>query len=474
MKQLHNQSLHADINQLLTKLDTKLDQMDQLKNAIVDLSHSQDSFTGATGTSIRSYYQDIHQTFISFYCESIKGYKSLLKNLRDTSLDLEVDKTGRIRQDFLEGELTDSLDRSKKMTIDKVEEANNIFSSINDIIHLSNLNADAFTHKINDAQKVTNETIEDLIEFDTKNNKGLETFGDDIQLMKQYVTEMESMIKDGNLSVENYSPTQLNLSIPYQAAKHSLETRSNTDKFSNPTPHDLVKEIMELDMTNSSLSIGKKGNAVSAYKISTQPNKKYEREFSTEDGWEDGVGNVSLLASMDLDEKYIRLDTSGSVVDTKYKEEGIDSLRARAIYGETKSYLPYGLDTLTSNILYGQHIGAKVEAGIGKIEATHENSPLSGTVNFGQAEGKANYEDYTVSAGLNASIAKIEIKLEPFNFFGFEPLEEWFGLKKDPYVGFDVLLGSVGVGASVGQETGAYASYGLGYGAKIGFMPEED
>ncbi|MFP7479022.1 T7SS effector LXG polymorphic toxin [Terribacillus saccharophilus] len=474
MKQLHNHSLHTDINQLLNQLDTKLDQMDQLRNAIVELVSNQDSFTGATGNSIRTYYQNIHLPFISFYRVSLENYKSSLQKLRETSLDLEVDKNGVIMQKFLEGELTDSLDRTKRKAIDLVDEANSTFSSISDIVLINHLNADNFTSSMDEAQKATDDTIEDLFDFDSKNSEGLETVGDDIQLMEQYVAEMESMVKDGTLSVEAYTPIQSKLSLAHSSIKHSLESSLNTHNSMSLTIKDQLEATRLLYTTNNYIVTGENGKAASAYVVSPKSTNEYEYEYNLTDGWEDGVGNTEVLANINLDDKDISLNTSASIVNTEYKDEGLENLKAKVLYGETKFYAPYGFDSLKDNFLYGQHIGQKIEAGVGKIEVSHDNSPLSSTINFGQVEAKTNYEDYTASAGINASIAKIEFKLEPFNFFGYDALEEWFGIEKDPYLGFDVLLGSAGVGGSIGQETGIYASLGLGFGSKFGIMPEEE
>ena len=87
-----------------------------------------------------------------------------------------------------------------------------------------------------------------------------------------------------------------------------------------------------------------------------------------------------------------------------------------------------------------------------------------------QAEAKSNYENYTVSGAAGVATVKVELKLEPLNFFGYESLEEWFGFDYDPSIGVDFSLGSIGVGASIGLETSIYAAYGVGVKAGM----EED
>ncbi|PAD36252.1 LXG domain-containing protein [Terribacillus saccharophilus] len=473
MKQLHNQSLHTDINQLLNQFDTKLDQMNQLRNAIVELVSNQESFTGATGNSIRTYYQNIHLPFISFYCASLENYKSSLQKLRETSFNLEENKSGVIKQEFLEGELTDSLDRTKRKAIDLVDEANSTFSSISDIVHISHLNTDDFKSSIDEAKRATDETVEDLVNFDSNNSEGLESVGDDILMMEQYVAEMESMVKNGTLSLENYTPLQTNLSLAHSAIIQSLDSRINSSSTTYPYQFEPMKALYSSKTPWQNITTGQKGYAASAYKVSSDTKKGYNFEPNIKDGWSDGVGNASFLLNIDLDDKKGEIGGSASIVNTDFMDKGIESLKTKLLYGDFQADVPYAFNSISNSILYGQNIGGKIEAGVGKVEISHDNSPISGSFNFGQAEAKANYEDYTLSAGASASAVKLEIKVEPLNFFGYEPLEEWFGIEKDPYLGVDILLGSAGIGGSVGMETSIYAAYGIGVGGKAGLMPED-
>ncbi|WP_110113580.1 hypothetical protein [Bacillus sp. CGMCC 1.16541] len=142
--------------------------------------------------------------------------------------------------------------------------------------------------------------------------------------------------------------------------------------------------------------------------------------------------------------------------------------------GEVKGHIPYQYNALENSILHGQLIGGKAEAVVSKSAFSHEKSPLKGDFIAGQAEAKANIENYTASLGAEATAAKIELKLEPLNFFGYEPLEEWFGFEYDPYVGLDIMLGTVGVGASIGMETGAKVGAGIGLGGKVGLEKDEE
>ncbi|WLR41399.1 hypothetical protein LC087_10815 [Bacillus carboniphilus] len=150
-----------------------------------------------------------------------------------------------------------------------------------------------------------------------------------------------------------------------------------------------------------------------------------------------------------------------------------DYLRQQVMFFEGKIDIPYSYKSTFKSIISGDNIGAKGEAVVSKSSFSDDHSPLSLDYIRGQTEGKVNYENYTLSAGAAVIATKIEFKIEPLNFFGFEPLEEWFDIDYDPFVGLDLSLGSIGLGASVGAENSIYAAYGIGIGVKFGAEKDE-
>lgn len=473
MKQLHNPSLHIDINQLLNQLDTKLDQMDQLRNAIVELVSNQESFTGTTGNSIRTYYQNIHLPFISFYCVSLENYKSSLQKLRESSLNLEEDKNGVIMQKFLEGELTDSLDRTKRKAIDLVDEANSTFRSISDIVHISHLNTGEFTSSMDEAQRATDDTVEDLINFDSKNSEGLESVGDDIQMMEQYIAEMENMVKEGTLSVESYSSFQTDLSLVHSALIQSVGSRLNDRTASAANQLEAMKELYSFQKTNSISTSGSGESNLPFDMIVGEGETGFKKEI--EDAWDDGIGNIGGKIILNEDEKVAEGDLAGSIVDTSKMDIGKDAVKAQMLHFNANNVIPYGLDSFKDKLSHGQHIGLKGEAGVAKANFGSDSFPLSLNFDFAQADAKVNVENYTAAASAGASAVKFEVKLEPFNFFGTDLLEEWFGFDEyDPYIGVDISFGSAGVSWSGGLENSLYAAAGIGVGVKAGLEEDKD
>jgi hypothetical protein len=124
MKMLDNQSLHSGIEDLLNKLESQKKQLDELQRAVGTFTGLQESFSGKGGEAIRSFYQDMHIPFLTFYSLSLQNYERTLSNLKGASIDLESDSNGLIRQSFLDVELTDGLNKSETVTCDLVDETN--------------------------------------------------------------------------------------------------------------------------------------------------------------------------------------------------------------------------------------------------------------------------------------------------------------------------------------------------------------
>ncbi|PGT80387.1 MULTISPECIES: LXG domain-containing protein [Bacillaceae] len=489
MKLLDNHSLQYSISDLISKLDSQKAQLNQVIISINELFNYQDSFTGKTADAIRLFYQDIHIPFLTFYSTLLEDYKKVLITLKDRSLDLENEPNGLIKQSFLEGELSDGLTQSEKSLVKLVNETNENLNTIEDIVHVPRVNDQDFLNATEDAHKEINQTVTDLISFDTENSKNLETVGKDIHMMEQYILEMQSILRSGRISVGNYSTVQTSVFTQRLSLLQSLHQKQNFDymllRSTVPSEYESMRKLLYLNnnsfyriMTNSE-DIAISGTGVAQNPDGAGTKRKSDNiitiEDKVEDGWgSDGVGNAGYSLEADIEERNIQGEIGASVVNTDNMDDIPDHVSQKILYGDMGISVPYGLESFTKSTIYGQNIGFKSEAGVAKSSFSHENSPLNGTFNFAQGEAKLNYEDYTYSAGAGVSAAKVELKVEPLNFFGYEPLEEWFGFNYDPFVGVDISLGSIGVSGSVGLETSIYAAYGVGVGVKAGLEKDEN
>ncbi|MGE7602377.1 ribonuclease YeeF family protein [Peribacillus sp. NPDC097675] len=209
MRTLHSQSLHSGIDGLLSKVKAQRKQANELEKVIHEFSNLNDSLKGKGGSAIRAFYQDWHIPFLSFYDSSLKNYEAVLTTLKEASTELESDSNGFIRQSFLEGELTTGLKNAQNVTIDLVDETNTTLDQINDIVAIEKLNDQTFLTHYQRAKSRIKKTIDNLGTFDTSQTKELASVEDDIQLMNNYLAEIQGVFSSGNFSIQYYDGNQL-------------------------------------------------------------------------------------------------------------------------------------------------------------------------------------------------------------------------------------------------------------------------
>lgn len=489
MRVLDSLDLHNSIDYLLKQITAQMDQLKTLENKINYFSNLDDTFAGNGGKAIRTYYADWHKPFLTFYYSSLKNYTEVLNTLKQASMDLEPDAIGFIRQSFLEGELTTAINDIQTLTTELVDETNQVMDTVNDIVSLPKLNDNQFHTDIQQANKHIQQTITDLEKFDTNQTKAMEPVEQDIVLMTSYLQEMQAVFN--SQSMENYRTSPFNKSLTRFVLQKTLFERTGThpllSRITVPSEYEALNQFFLYNAQNFSGQM----TAVEAMALSgvgvANPSTVKKVADESKDEWKiggevedrlgaDGIGNAELFLKHNSKEDVASFEASASIVDTEKAEDVPDFVDQKLFYGDFDMALPYNLPGSTwDSLKHGQHMGVKVEADVSKSTFKDNDFPLSADFIIGQGELKANAENYTASAGASVSAAKLEIKLEPFNFFGYKPLEEWFGFEYDPFIGVDISLGSLGLGGSVGMETSAKVGAGLiGIGGKIGLEKDEE
>ncbi|MFS0594585.1 LXG domain-containing protein [Cytobacillus horneckiae] len=315
MKTLDSQSLHNGIDQLQKKIETQINQLKQLENSIDSFSNLENSFSGTGGKAIRSFYEDWHLPFLSFYYYTLTDYERVLTSIKKASKSLESNSNGFIRQSFLEGELTTGLHKLKSITTGLVDEANGTLEDVSDIVYVPRLNDQPFHSHIQRANRRIEETIEDLNVFDRAETNELDIVAQDLQLMKSYITEIQGMFKSGGLSIENYNADQLKKKPDFQALKSNLAERELMNignMFTNPFDYinqqmsfgDMLLAGYQSSMAIATLAFSRKLNVHYFRSKPTLWNKirgKYEFSVRMDPSWTSKGKHSSKMAKKLLD-----------------------------------------------------------------------------------------------------------------------------------------------------------------------------
>ncbi|MGM0807411.1 MAG: T7SS effector LXG polymorphic toxin [Bacillota bacterium] len=471
MKVLDSHTLYSGIGELQKNISKQLEKIKQLEELISSFAENKDILDGKGGEAIRSFFKEVHLPFLLFQYNALQNFNQTLSNLKIATESLEPEVKGFIRQSFLEQELKNGVNRIKLTTTDLVEEANAKLDNVSDIISVQRFEDDAFLNEIQNADSKITETINDLGVYDSSQAKELDLVEQDIQLMKSYLDKVEGMFTSGRLSVASYKTKQLYKEFNSPLSKDILK------KLTVSSEYEAMNELIMYNYSdfdplfNRNTTVSKYNTIFnSVYLEKSNKNINKENEIANKVKSDDGIGNMDVSASRIEDVAVIT--TGASVVDTEKMDNVPDYLGQKVLFGESKVSVPLSRESITNSLLYGQNLGMKVEAGVSKSTFSSDKSPVSADFLLGQGELKANIENYTMSAGAGVSAAKTEVKVEPLNFFGYEPLEDFFGFDYDPYIGVDVSFGSLGAGGSLGMENSVYAALGIGIGIKFGL--EED
>ncbi|WP_249872881.1 T7SS effector LXG polymorphic toxin, partial [Oceanobacillus saliphilus] len=107
--------------------------------------------------------------------------------------------------------------------------------SVNDLVSLPSIDDGAFLHRMDQSKEKIKATLEQLHQFDRKSTSRLEKAEKDLSLMQNYIREINSMIKQGGLSVVNYSPRKLQDLEIHQVMIHKLRKKAGNNAFSLDT-----------------------------------------------------------------------------------------------------------------------------------------------------------------------------------------------------------------------------------------------
>ncbi|NMD72720.1 hypothetical protein HHO41_21060 [Bacillus sp. DNRA2] len=177
LKVFESQTLSLAMKQRADEYRTFKDQLEQLKQAFVEIVQL-DDFKGKTATAIKGFYQaqiDVVEAWELFLAEHIRFLDDIDRRL--DVLGLSGEKL--VHAPFLQDTLANKARNMDEIVSDKEAELKRIFLQIDDILPLEVFSRENFDQQIHQAEKGRKETIEIVYELDR-------------QLVKEYqLTEIQ-------------------------------------------------------------------------------------------------------------------------------------------------------------------------------------------------------------------------------------------------------------------------------------------
>ncbi|MBS2970799.1 ribonuclease YeeF family protein [Metabacillus sp. KIGAM252] len=155
-------------------LTTMNERAEQYKNLAVQLQSLNEKFTaiiqdgefqGKGAEAIKSFYQE-HTVLVGKWVDFISMQLAFIGSIEGKMEDSSLAQKTFIREEFLEGELRNSIEKSRQMVEAQKEDLTRILSGINDILSLEVFSSKSFEVNIQKASKNSVKTTEDMHKVD--------------------------------------------------------------------------------------------------------------------------------------------------------------------------------------------------------------------------------------------------------------------------------------------------------------------
>ncbi|MEC1606557.1 ribonuclease YeeF family protein [Bacillus halotolerans] len=204
MKTLDVHALHEGIQHTIEKLDKQKQQLEKLEKSVEHLAGMKDALKGKGGDAIRTFYEECHKPFLLFFCMFIDEYKKVLKQTQHAIPSVESDSHGMIAEAFLSHDARHGIKHAREVTEQLTDAVNRQTSAIGHIVSLPTVNDSFFRLETEQAERLISDTLNKLFQFDGQQTQALETPKSDLQTMKKYIDQLETMYTGPKIEITGY------------------------------------------------------------------------------------------------------------------------------------------------------------------------------------------------------------------------------------------------------------------------------
>ncbi|MDV2684398.1 T7SS effector LXG polymorphic toxin [Alkalihalophilus lindianensis] len=209
MKALDVSDLHNGIDEVQSKIDVHIEQLNQIESGVTAIVGLSDSLKGEGGAAIRRFYQQGHLPFLHYLKLSLTQYSESLSQMTAALQAFEPASNGRIQESFLEQDVEQGLRQVELVTVNITNETNATMQKVADIVALPPLRDDEVRQSILQARQEKDQALEQLHQFDYEQAAALDSVEADITLMERYVQEIQAMFQGEGIRISSVSMNQL-------------------------------------------------------------------------------------------------------------------------------------------------------------------------------------------------------------------------------------------------------------------------
>ncbi|MYL58321.1 hypothetical protein GLW20_12465 [Virgibacillus halodenitrificans] len=205
MKVLDVESLKNNITTSTKQIDAFQDKITGLQKAVRGIVSLEDSLKGTGGEAIRGFYDDCHQPLLIYMYQFLVDLEKAMEKMQQNVQTFESSSEGYIKQEYLENDVEEGLDKVKRVAEGLSDEANTALDEVKDIVTLTKIDPGELVKSLQTGKQITNNTLENLHELDRTQSAALEKVEKDLLVMKNYIEELSGKFKSGEVQVGEYN-----------------------------------------------------------------------------------------------------------------------------------------------------------------------------------------------------------------------------------------------------------------------------
>jgi len=222
MKVLEVSKVYEGINHTVNQIDTVQDQIEAIRKSMGDLTALHDDLKGEGGEALRAFFEECHQPILIFMHQSLVDYVNTLNDIQNAVESFESNDSGYVSQNYLENDVDNAFDNVEKKTIELTDEANLVIEGIQDIVTVQKLDESEVVHHVQRGKKKAQDVVDSLQAMDEYQSEALESDLENLNHMINYVTAIETKLKNGDMSVTEFNFESLKEIDAYQSIMEAI------------------------------------------------------------------------------------------------------------------------------------------------------------------------------------------------------------------------------------------------------------
>src|SRR5699024_10072218 len=204
LKVLDVSHVNSGIGDAIVDIDSFHEQISAIQRAVRDFHALDDALKGKGGEAIRTFFNEVHQPFLTYLYPSMVDYKNTLTEMKDATESFESHPSGSVSQESLEQDVTAGFDKVKNRTTELTDGAHSIIERVQVLDSVKKIAASEVMDTVRDGKEKVEGIVEALSTLDDHETSQPEKTKEALQMMRHYISEVASKFKSGDLSVSNY------------------------------------------------------------------------------------------------------------------------------------------------------------------------------------------------------------------------------------------------------------------------------